>query len=337
MLIPCPVCGLRDHGEFTYGGDATVVRPDVADARSPRAGPPTSTTARNPRGPHTEYWHHVHGCRSWMIVERNTETHDVARRRGWSGPGPDAGARLMAGYRLPRGGTRIDRTRPLRFTLRRRARSTAFAGDTIASALLASGRTSVGRSFKYHRPRGVLRRRLGGAERAGHARPRRARPSRTPRRRSSRPPKGLAVRSQNAWPSLGFDVGAVNGLFAPFFAAGFYYKTFMGPVRARLDALRAVHPPRGRARPGELRAGPRPLRAARTPSATCSSSAAAPAGLVGRARGGTRRRARHPLRRESRCSAARSTSSDSRRRRRAPTTGLFRARSALNGACRTCA
>ena len=77
MLIPCPVCGLRDHGEFTYGGDATVVRPDVGDTDQGRWA--TYVYDReNPRGVHREYWHHVHGCRSWMIAERNTETHDVA-------------------------------------------------------------------------------------------------------------------------------------------------------------------------------------------------------------------------------------------------------------------
>ncbi|HEX9906137.1 MAG TPA: sarcosine oxidase subunit delta [Propylenella sp.] len=80
MLIPCPVCGLRDHEEFTYGGDATVARPDVSD------GDPSHWAAyvydrTNPRGPHEEYWHHVHGCRQWLLVMRNTETHAVGGAR----------------------------------------------------------------------------------------------------------------------------------------------------------------------------------------------------------------------------------------------------------------
>ena len=77
MLIPCPVCGLRDHGEFTYGGDATIVRPDVAD-RDAEHWAAYVYDRKNPRGKHQEYWHHVHGCRHWMVVVRDTQTHDVA-------------------------------------------------------------------------------------------------------------------------------------------------------------------------------------------------------------------------------------------------------------------
>ena len=66
------------------------------------------------------------------------------------GPWAAQGERLMPGFRLPRGGTRIDRTRPLRFTFDG-ASVGGFAGDTVASALIASGRTLVARSFKYHR------------------------------------------------------------------------------------------------------------------------------------------------------------------------------------------
>lgn len=76
MLIPCPVCGPRDHGEFTYGGDATIVRPDLADADPARWAAYVYDRA-NPRGPHLEYWQHVHGCRAFMTVARDTQTHDV--------------------------------------------------------------------------------------------------------------------------------------------------------------------------------------------------------------------------------------------------------------------
>jgi len=72
MLIPCPVCGLRDQSEFTYGGDATIVRPELADTNAARWADYVYDR-RNPRGPHQEYWHHIHGCRTWLIVERNTE------------------------------------------------------------------------------------------------------------------------------------------------------------------------------------------------------------------------------------------------------------------------
>ena len=78
MLIPCPVCGLRDHGEFTYGGDATVVRPAISDPEPAHWAAYVYDRA-NPRGDHQEYWHHVHGCRMWMVVLRDTQTHAVSR------------------------------------------------------------------------------------------------------------------------------------------------------------------------------------------------------------------------------------------------------------------
>lgn len=87
MLIPCPVCGLRDHGEFTYGGDATVLRPDISDA-DPAHWAAYVYDRSNPRGAHEEHWHHVHGCRQWMVVTRDTQTHDVSTARligPWAG------------------------------------------------------------------------------------------------------------------------------------------------------------------------------------------------------------------------------------------------------------
>lgn len=80
MLIPCPVCGARDHGEFTYGGDATVERPDISD-QDPEHWAAYVYDRGNPRGAHREYWHHAHGCRMWMLVTRDTATHDVSGAR----------------------------------------------------------------------------------------------------------------------------------------------------------------------------------------------------------------------------------------------------------------
>ena len=77
MLIPCPFCGPREHGEFAYGGDATVRRPRQAQ---PVWGPDWQAyvyARANPRGPHQEYWHHVAGCRQWLVVRRDTLTHEV--------------------------------------------------------------------------------------------------------------------------------------------------------------------------------------------------------------------------------------------------------------------
>ena len=135
----------------------------------------------------------------------------------------------MAGYRLPRGGTRVDRSRPLRFSFDG-ASVSGLAGDTVASALLASGRTLVARSFKYHRPRGVY---SAGSEEPNALVTIGSGADTDPNVKATiaEAADGMAVRSQNAWPSLSNDFGAVNGLFGPFFSAGFYYKTFIGPFR----------------------------------------------------------------------------------------------------------
>jgi sarcosine oxidase subunit alpha len=131
--------------------------------------------------------------------------------------------------RLAQGG-RIDRGRPLRFTFDGRA-FTGFAGDTLASALLAQGQHLVGRSFKYHRPRGILS--AGSEEPNALVELDRGGGRREPNTRATVVPltDGLVARSQNRWPSLRYDLAALNGLASAFIPAGFYYKTFMGPGR----------------------------------------------------------------------------------------------------------
>ena len=131
-------------------------------------------------------------------------------------------------FRLNDGG-RIDRERPVSFTFDGRALS-GYAGDTLASALLASGVRLVGRSFKYHRPRGIL---TAGPEEPNGLVELRTGGRREPNTRATTAElfDGLVAESQNRWPSLSHDVMAVNGLFAPLFAAGFYYKTFKWPAR----------------------------------------------------------------------------------------------------------
>ena len=125
-------------------------------------------------------------------------------------------------------GGRIDRNTLVRFTFDGK-KFTGYAGDTLASALLANGVYLVGRSFKYHRPRGILT--------AGYDEPnalvqvgRGA--YHTPNLRATEIElyDGLVATSQNRWPSLGFDIGALNSLMARLFPAGFYYKTFMFPA-----------------------------------------------------------------------------------------------------------
>jgi len=107
-----------------------------------------------------------------------------------------------------------------------------LAGDTLASALLANGVHLVGRSFKYHRPRGILS--AGAEEPNALVGIHRDEARKTPNVRATVQElyEGLTAVSQNRWPSLSFDLGAVNSLAAPLFSAGFYYKTFMWPRAA---------------------------------------------------------------------------------------------------------
>ena len=121
----------------------------------------------------------------------------------------------------------IDRNQPLNFRFDGKSYQ-GYAGDTLASALLANGVKLVGRSFKYHRPRGIY---TAGSEEPNALVTLRNEGRREPNTRATviELYDGLAAESQNRWPSLEFDLGAVNSLLAPFFSAGFYYKTFMWP------------------------------------------------------------------------------------------------------------
>lgn len=135
---------------------------------------------------------------------------------------------MTATYRLAEGG-RIDRSRPLRFRFDGKSYQ-GFAGDTLASALLANGVHLVGRSFKYHRPRGIF---SAGAEEPNALVQLGEGARSEPNMRATQIPlfDGLVAASQNRWPSLAADIGAFNNALAPVFPAGFYYKTFMWPSR----------------------------------------------------------------------------------------------------------
>lgn len=121
----------------------------------------------------------------------------------------------------------IDRSTMLRFTFDGKPYE-GHPGDTLASALLANGVRLVGRSFKYHRPRGVF---SAGSEEPNALVELRTGARREPNTRATLAElfNGLEARSQNRWPSLRFDALAMNDLFADFLTAGFYYKTFMWP------------------------------------------------------------------------------------------------------------
>jgi heterotetrameric sarcosine oxidase alpha subunit len=134
----------------------------------------------------------------------------------------------MTAGRLASGG-RIDRKTPLAFAFDGR-KLLGHPGDTLASALLANGIDLVGRSFKYHRRRGIVG--FGVEEpNALVTLGRGARAEPNTRATMVELHDGLDARSQNRWPSLGLDLMAVNGLASRFLAAGFYYKTFMWPPK----------------------------------------------------------------------------------------------------------
>ncbi|MRX37493.1 sarcosine oxidase subunit alpha [Aminobacter sp. MDW-2] len=133
----------------------------------------------------------------------------------------------MSKYRISAKG-RVDQRKPVRFTFNG-ARYVGFKGDTLASALLANGVHLIGRSFKYHRPRGFL---SAGSEEPNALVGTDRGPGRfEPNTRATvlEVFDGLSTTSQNHWPSLKHDIGAVNDALYMLFSAGFYYKTFMWP------------------------------------------------------------------------------------------------------------
>ncbi|MEI7598950.1 MAG: sarcosine oxidase subunit alpha family protein [Aestuariivirga sp.] len=130
-------------------------------------------------------------------------------------------------YRLSTGGRFVDRSKKVSFTFDGKS-VTGFQGDTVASAVLASGQRVFGRSFKYHRPRGVvglgseeMNALIGVGQGARHE----------PNLRATQIEifSGMAAVSQNRWPSLNWDIGAINNEFSRVLPGGFYYKTFMWP------------------------------------------------------------------------------------------------------------
>lgn len=129
--------------------------------------------------------------------------------------------------RLAKGGRLIDRTRPVEFSFNGK-RLRGFQGDTLAAGLLANDQMLVGRSFKYHRPRGIV---ASGPEEPNALVNLGAGARLEPNQRATTTElfDGLECTSQNHWPSLEFDIGVVNNAAARFLPAGFYYKTFIHP------------------------------------------------------------------------------------------------------------
>ncbi|MDA8760784.1 sarcosine oxidase subunit alpha family protein [Amylibacter sp.] len=129
--------------------------------------------------------------------------------------------------RLSKGGRLIDRSKSVEFTFDGK-RLNGYEGDTLASALLANNQRLVGRSFKYHRPRGIV---ASGPEEPNALVGLGAGSKFEPNQRATTTElfAGLHSKSQNAWPSLEFDIGGINRIMSRVFPAGFYYKTFIFP------------------------------------------------------------------------------------------------------------
>ena len=129
--------------------------------------------------------------------------------------------------RLPKGGLLIDRNKPIKFEFNGKKLS-GFEGDTLASALLSNDQVLVGRSFKYHRPRGIV---ASGSEEPNALINLGEKEKFEPNQRATTIElfDGLKAASQNHWPSLNFDIGVVNNYLARFLPAGFYYKMFIHP------------------------------------------------------------------------------------------------------------
>ena len=132
--------------------------------------------------------------------------------------------------RLEKGGILINRDKTVEFSFDGK-RMFGFNGDTLASALMANGQTTVGRSFKYHRPRGLV---ASGSEEPNGLVSTGETNSFEPNQKATTVElfDNLKATSQNCWPSLGFDIGSVSSLIAKFIPAGFYYKTFIHPKPA---------------------------------------------------------------------------------------------------------
>ena len=129
--------------------------------------------------------------------------------------------------RLQTGGRLLNKDVPLNFTFNGR-KMQGYEGDTLASALLANNQMLMGRSFKYHRPRGVV---SSGAEEPNALINMGEGTRFEPNQRATTTElfDGLVAESQNHWPSLEFDIGAINSKLARFLPAGFYYKMFIHP------------------------------------------------------------------------------------------------------------
>ena len=225
FIIRCPYCGERDHSEFSYGGEAHIVRPKQPTELSDDQWAEYLFMRKNIKGLQYERWNHAHGCRRWFNMARDTSNDNIHSRLQ---NGRKTNKIMSNKFRLSSGG-QINRIERVSFKFNGKT-FYGFIGDTLASALLANGIHLVGRSFKYHRPRGIFS--SGVEETNALVQVVKDKGKTDPNLRATQIEifEGFNAESQNCWPTVNFDVGAINNLFSPIIPAGFYYKTFMWPA-----------------------------------------------------------------------------------------------------------
>ena len=288
LLVPCPYCGPRPEVEFRCGGEAHVAAAR-SGRRQRRGSGALPLLPHEPEGPAPRAL--VPPPRLRPLVQRDPRHRDRSVRASYTVGEPPLGEEPMS--RLA--DRRQDRSRAgrSRFSFDGRGYR-GFAGDTLASALLANGVHLVGRSFKYHRPRGIMT--AGAEEPSALVQLERPGGRSDPNLRATEielydgltrdQPEPLAVARLRRRRGERSALAAVP--------AGFYYKTFQWPAALVEVGLRAVHPPRRRPRPGAHEARPRPLPAPPRPLRRAGGRR-----RPGRADGGAgrrpQRRAGHPV------------------------------------------
>ena len=266
LQLPCPFCGLRDETEFAYGGDAGINYPGM-DNNDEREWSKYVFIRRNPRGAHREYWHHLHGCRQWLIIKRNTETHDItastparpfAHNPSFPPPqsnsgnpaatgigvlpqddqlspdgdyaAPAASLQTVATQQQPQAPNRLSSGGRINHHNPLRASFDGKALSAYQGDTLASALLAAG---EFITARSFKYHRPRGIYSAGYEEPCALIHTHTPNAQATTAEvyDGITASGQNAFPNVRFDIGAMMEMFSPFIAAGFYYKTFIGIFR----------------------------------------------------------------------------------------------------------
>ena len=227
FIINCPYCGERDQSEFKAGGEAHIERPKQPTELSDDEWAEYLFMRKNIKGVQFERWNHSHGCRKWFNMVRDT-SNDEIKLIYKMGEKPQQNKTMSLNLRV-KSSNFIDETTRVSFKFNGKTYF-GFKGDTLASALLANNVHLVGRSFKYHRPRGIMT--SGSEEPNAIVQVGNDKSITEPNVRATEVEihEGLDATSQNCWPNVNFDIGGINNFLSPLLPAGFYYKTFMWPA-----------------------------------------------------------------------------------------------------------